>query len=626
MTCPQPFTENSLRHLLKETPEEFILLETARTTAEDHHSYLFTQATKRLIHKAGEDPALFLQQCQRHIDAGNYIAGWFSYEFGYGLEESLQGLSPSKQGAVLANLGVYPSVQKIDHYAEPACPKSCGANSPCQVDNISLSQSADEYIRNVQHIKEYILAGDTYQVNYTLKLLFHYTGSEEELYLQLRANQHVSFGAYIKQKDITIMSFSPELFFKIQDDIITVRPMKGTIGRGRTCLEDQDNAAFLQTDLKNRAENIMIVDLLRNDLGRIAKKGTVKPISLFDVETYDSLLQMTSTIEATIADDVDLVQFFRALFPCGSVTGAPKIRTMEIINELEPEPRGVYTGAIGFWGPDGSAKFNVPIRTLVLNGQQGEMGIGSGIVADSDPENEWQECLLKGKFLTHPRPAFELIETLLWLPESGYQLLQLHLQRVQESAAYFNFSYSEADYYATLQQAAEKLSKPSKVRILLDREGATTMQITDGPPAAIFKPQPAPDSSPGRVCFAARTVSSNDPFLYHKTTNRDCYNNTLAKAVNAGFNDALFCNEKGELSEGCISTIFLRKDKVLLTPPVHAGVLPGVLRQYLLNEFPEQVKIQTLHKDDVLDPTTTLYIGNSVRGLIPVTIDTDWVA
>ncbi len=626
MTCPKPFTENALRHLLQEGPEEFILLETARTTAEDHHSYLFTRATTRLIHLAGDDPARFLQQCQLHLDAGQYLAGWFSYEFGYGLEESLHRLAPTAPGTVLANLGVYDSVQKIDHYTDLAPPPAGATHPPCQIDHIRLSQSEDEYIKNIKRIKEYILAGDTYQVNYTLKLLFDYTGPQDELYLQLRANQHVSFGAYIKQKDATIMSFSPELFFQIQDKNITVRPMKGTSVRGRTCQEDRDNGSFLQTDLKNRAENVMIVDLLRNDLGRIAQKGTVNVTSLFDVETYDSLLQMTSTITASIADNLDLVQFFKALFPCGSVTGAPKIHTMEIINELETEPRGVYTGAIGFFGPDGIAKFNVPIRTVVLNGTHGEMGIGSGIVADSDPENEWQECLLKGSFLTHPRPTFELIETLLWLPDSGYQFIKQHMQRVQESAAYFNFQYSETDYLAVLQQAADTLARPSRVRILLNRDGETTIETSDGPASPTFSPTPAPHAAPGRVCFASRSVSSTDPFLYHKTTNRDCYTSTWEKARSGGFDDALFFNEKGELSEGCISTVFLRKGKMLLTPPVHAGLLPGIFRQYLLEKFPDQVKEQTLYKEDVLHDETTLFIGNSVRGLVQVTIDPDWLA
>jgi para-aminobenzoate synthetase/4-amino-4-deoxychorismate lyase len=621
------FTENTLNRLFNESGEEFILLETAQNTHGDHHSYLFKDAEKHLRHHAGEDPYIFLTQCQAYIKQGYYLAGWLSYEFGYTLDTAVHNLSPVAPGTLLANLGLYPSCQVFDHHqSNPPIPAAQQpVAKPCQISGIRLSQSKEEYIEHIKTIQKYILAGDTYQVNYTLKLFFEFLGCADNLYLQLRRNQQVSFAAYIKEKEQTIMSFSPELFFKKDGKIVTVRPMKGTIARGRTRKEDDANSRFLQNDPKSRAENVMIVDLLRNDLGKIALSGKVTPTSLFDVETYNSLLQMTSTIKAEVKGELHLAKLFKALFPCGSVTGAPKIRTMEIIRELETEPRGVYTGAIGFISPDGGAQFNVPIRTLVLEKNRGHMGIGSGIVADSNPEQEWQECLLKGHFLTHSRNPFELIETLLWQPNSGFMFTELHRARLEESAAYFNFVFSKKKYNELLTKIAGKLQETSRVRITLNPEGIFTSTTTGCPPPAPFKPLQPKSKVTLKVCFSRETTASYDPFLQHKTTNRTLYNDTWSKATDGGYLDAIFTNEKGEITEGCISTIFLLKNGVLLTPPVTAGLLPGVFRQYLLAQFPTKVKEQTLYKEDVLAPDTILCIGNSVRGLIPVDICDDWL-
>ncbi len=621
MSPAQPFTENNLRHLFTKAGDEFILLETARTTTEDHHSYLFTQAEKQLRHYSGDNPATFLAQCEQCIAKGSYLAGWFSYEFGYALEDTLSHLAPQQPGILLADLGVYPSCQIFNHEAQIELPETIiPPEDSCNITNITFSQSQQQYIDHIHRIKEYILAGDTYQVNYTLKLFFDFLGARDSLYLQLRRNQQVSFAAYIKQKDSTIMSFSPELFFRKQNNTITVRPMKGTIPRGCTEAEDHENALFLQTDLKNRAENIMIVDLLRNDLGRIARKGQVNPLSLFDVETYNSLLQMTSTIQAKVIPDLDLSQLFKSLFPCGSVTGAPKIRTMEIIKELETDQRGVYTGAIGFIDPDGNSTFNVPIRTVHLNKNRGTMGIGAGIVADSDPEQEWQECLLKGKFLTDSQQPFKLIETILWQPESGYQFRAEHGTRLQRSAHYFNFIFPAESYDCALDTIAETLHETSRIRVTLNQEGTITSQAASCQTPCQFDPTPLPTQPEARVCFAAQAVSSKNPFLYHKTTNRELYNSTWAKAREAQYIDALFLNEKDEITEGCISTIFVYKDNILLTPPLTSGLLPGVFRQYLLDHFPEQIREQVLYKDDLLAENAIVCIGNSVRGLIPVQI------
>lgn len=625
MNKPRPFTENNLKQLFAESGDEFILLETARTTPEDNHSYLFTGATEQLCHYAGDDPVIFLQKCETFLDRGYYLAGWLSYEFGYELENTLKGQMPCKKGALLAELGLYSSRQIFDHTKELHIQTSMDTPpAPCQIDNISLSQSKTQYLEHIKTIQKYIRAGDTYQVNYTLKLLFDFLGVADDLYLKLRRNQQVSFGAYIKQKNRSIMSFSPELFFKKEGQTITVRPMKGTIARGRTRAEDEQNSQFLKTDLKSLAENVMIVDLLRNDLGRIADIGMVSPTSLFDVEVYNSLLQMTSTITAQTPKDLNLVKLFKALFPCGSVTGAPKIRTMEIIRELEDGPRNIYTGAIGFLGPNGQASFNVPIRTVILDGDKGQMGIGSGIVADSNPEQEWQECLLKGEFLTKAHKPFELIETILWQPESGFKFAKQHGERMQESARYFNFIFSAEDYNRALKQIGANLqTTTSRVRLALSQEGQITTTITPCLPPAPFLPVPTVQEHPAKVCFSGQSTSSQDPFLYHKTTNRALYNETWRKATKSGYLDAIFTNEKQEISEGCISNIFLLKNNQLLTPPVTAGLLPGVFRQHLFAQYPDQIKEQTLYKKDILDGDAIICIGNSVRGLIPVEIDED---
>ena len=625
MTTSKPFTENNLHHIFDLAGDEFILLETAKITEDEHQSYLFTAATQQLCHYSGDDPLLFLQKCAAILDSGLYLAGWLSYEFGYELEESLQRQIPCQKGTLLAEFGVYESCRVFDHRTDLHLAK---AKTPpldsSPITNITLSQTENTYIKQIKKIQEYILAGDTYQVNYTLKLLFDFIGKHEALYLNLRRNQQVSFAAFIKQKNNSIMSFSPELFFKKEAQTITVRPMKGTIGRGCTRAEDKKNSLFLQTDLKSLAENVMIVDLLRNDLGRIAQKGKVHPTSLFDVEVYNSLLQMTSTIKAETPKDLGLQELFKALFPCGSVTGAPKIRTMEIIRELEDEPRGVYTGAIGFLGPQGQASFNVPIRTVVLNGSKGKMGIGSGIVADSDPMQEWQECLLKGEFLTKAKQPFELIETLLWQPESGLAFATEHGKRLMKSAQYFNYVFDPQRYTDILQAEETKLYETSRVRLTLNKEGQFTIHTTPCPPPAPFTPKPD-TTTQQKVCLSLSKRSSTDPFLYHKTTNRKRYNDTWHQATKAGFLDALFCNERDEVTEGCISNIFVLKDGLLLTPPISAGLLPGVFRQYLLINFPNQVKEKTLYKTDILDKKNILCIGNSVRGLITVKLKPEWL-
>jgi para-aminobenzoate synthetase/4-amino-4-deoxychorismate lyase len=338
---------------------------------------------------------------------------------------------------------------------------------------------------------------------------------------------------------------------------------------------------------------------------------------------------MTSSIRGEVNRPVSLEEMFKALFPCGSVTGAPKIRTMEIIRELEAEDRGVYTGAIGFISPDGEAVFNVPIRTLVLQGNKGEMGIGSGIVWDSDPIGEWEECKLKGRFLTSPAPEFQLIETMLWRPESGYWLLDLHLDRLADSAGYFAYpleleKVSEALQALTADFDSSTPVKSQRVRLTLSRAGEFTIAHTglhenslpEADPAVIMQQKTGKDLP--KVIFSSRNTDSNFVYLYHKTSLRKLYDDERTRFVDSkGYYEVLFMNERGEITEGSYTNIFLQKAGRLLTPPVSCGLLPGVFRRYLLQQYPEFVVEKTLTGKD-LEQAEALYVGNSVRGLVSV--------
>jgi para-aminobenzoate synthetase/4-amino-4-deoxychorismate lyase len=621
---PHPFSQQQTAALLAGLTDDFVFLETGKISDDNQTSLLFQRPVGRLQCVDGISPREFLQNCQAMLDRGFYLAGWFSYEFGLGLEPRLATLLPPP-ATLLADLGVFHAPAAYDHcqgrWNQDDLPTAAATPAVCRVTNIRPNLSQQDYEHCIARIKAYITAGDTYQVNYTLKLLFDLHGDADELFLQLRRNQMVSYSAYISHGRQRIMSFSPELFFRKKGGVCTVRPMKGTSRRGRTLDEDRQRAAALQNDEKNRAENVMIVDLLRNDLGRLARPGSVTVSSLFDVETYESLLQMTSTISAEIPANLDLATLFSALFPCGSVTGAPKIRTMEIIHELEPCPRGIYTGAIGYLSPNGDALFNVPIRTVVLDGERGEMGIGSGIVADSLAEKEWRECLLKADFLSKPRPDFQLIETMVWTPGQGYWLLDRHLARLAASARYFGYGFEEASVTAALGRLQATLGPEyARVRLLLDRQGRITLShapcpapTTTGLPAAAPLAQDLP-----KTRLAPVRTDTSDIFLYHKTTQRQVYDRLWQEAQDQGYLDLIFTNERGEVSEGAITSIFLEREGILYTPPLSAGLLPGVFRGYLLESYPERVREKSLVAAELTAPGATLYLANSVRGLVRV--------
>jgi len=414
-----------------------IFLENNRTVHSREAAYVYDQPVEVIT---VSDPAELddgFKRIEGALGCGLHVAGFISYEAGLLLEDRLKRLLPDKLEYPLIHMGVYKervvmSAEDADHYWR-------GIENPTgfELSDITLSLSRAEYEVAFNQIQDYLKAGDIYQVNFTQKASFDFKGSSKAFYASLRNAQAVEYAAYIESDDLTVLSLSPELFVSKDGGKITVKPMKGTCKRGRTLEEDYIYKEALYSSDKEKAENLMIVDLMRNDLSRLAQKASVKVSTLFDVEKYKTFFTMTSTVEAETPVDMSPLDVMTSIFPCGSVTGAPKIRAQQIINELENRQRGIYTGAIGYFTPGGDMCFSVPIRTITIDGYgKAVLGIGSGIVADSNAQNEYDECLLKAEFVTKEHPRFDLIESIGWSTEDGFMFLGRHLDRIQTSADY----------------------------------------------------------------------------------------------------------------------------------------------------------------------------------------------
>jgi len=551
---------------------------------------------------AVSDPAELagsLRRLEKHVSGGGEAAGFMRYEAGYGLEPLLRPLR-STQLEPLLWFGLYEKPAVFEEICFPA------SEQGEQIEWIGPTILRNEYQEKVNEIRELIASGEVYQINFTHPVRFRVKTSAWQLFTDLCRQHPVPYAAFLNIGNQQIVSFSPELFFSIENRRITVQPMKGTAPRGLTLEDDDQRGRELAASEKNRAENVMIVDLMRNDLSRICRTGTVKATKLFEVERFPSVWQMVSTIQGELTEGCPLEDILRALFPSGSVTGAPKIRAMQHIARLETSERGVYTGAIGYLAP-GRAHFSVPIRTAVVQGSDGVMGVGSGITFGSDPAEEWEECQWKTAFLTRRAPEFQLLETLLW--DGEYRLLDEHIARMKSSAMYFGFKFDERDIRAALQGGADgKPSAPQRVRITSSRGGKVEIEHR------AFSAHRF-----GRVMIASAQVSSSDLFLYHKTTNREVYDREWAAAVNAECDDALFFNERGELTEGAIHNVFIVKDGVWKTPPVECGLLPGTYRAQFLRENPE-ASTEVLKIDDLMS-ADQIYLCNSVRGMQPVELE-----
>lgn len=588
--------------------EPFVLLDDS--LGRNGRCWLFERPLEVVRCERPGDVAAALARLAAAGAEGLYGAGFLSYELGYLMEPKLAPLLPHNRSQPLLWFGLFDAPRELDPAAVGRWLEARTSHG-YQLGELRWSLDREDYLAAARRVKEYIAAGDVYQINLTLKGLFGFTGNPLALYRDLRRRQRVAHGALVVAPDFQVLSLSPELFLRVEEGRAEARPMKGTAARGASPEEDVALGEWLCRDVKSRAENLMIVDLLRNDLGRVAEIGSVEVTDLFTVESYPTLHQMTSGITARLRADVGLPEIARGLFPCGSITGAPKLRAMEIIRELEPGERGVYTGAIGMLAPDGDALFNVAIRTVFLDGQgRGQLGVGSGIVQDSDPLVEWEECLLKARFLTDDRLPFQLIETLRWESERGYYLLDRHLNRLSHSAAYFGYPCDAKAVRERLSREAERFAAAAamRVRLLLDEDGAISL---DSRPMEI----PEADHILTFVISGER-VRSDDPFTYHKTTRRDLYDREFERHQKAsGCAEVVFLNERGEVTEGSRTNLFIERDGALLTPPVRCGLLAGTLRRDMIENSSLTVEERVLTPAD-LKTAERIYLGNSVRGLM----------
>lgn len=534
-----------------------------------------------------------LGRVEAAVDRGLHAAGFVAYEAAGAFDPAFVTHAPT--GEPLVWFGIYETFTTRDGPAPTSDAPGAQSWEP------TIDQ--ETYEAAVARIREYIAAGDTYQVNYTYPLDAAACPEPAEWFDRLCAAQQAEYCAYANTGNMHVLSASPELFFRLDNDTLTTRPMKGTRPRGLWYEDDLRSAHELAQSEKDRAENIMIVDLLRNDMGRISEAGSVHVDRQFDIERYETVWQMTSTItsrtHATVPD------IFGALFPSGSVTGAPKIRTMQIIRELEPRPRGVYCGAIGWWSPNRQAQFNVAIRTVTMDAKTGgaRYGVGSGITWGSEARNEFEECGLKGAILTRPHVQFELLESILW--DGDYPLLKEHLARLDHSARYFGFDVRIETVEKALTARADQLGpEPRKVRLLVSREGAIRIE------SAPLKPL-------GRMAvgLAKDAVDERDVYLYHKTTHRTCYK--TAKASRPDCDDVLLWNSRGEITESTIANVVVDFDGDLVTPPIACGLLPGIMRGRLLEQG--AIREAVVLKED-LNSARSIRLINSVRQWIDIDV------
>ena len=531
-----------------------------------------------------------LEHVEQSVNQQNmYAAGFISYEAAPAFDTALQ--THTLYDFPLLWFGLYDAPSTTTFI-----PSYSSFPAPVWTPNISR----DAYNTAIARIREHIARGDTYQVNYTMRLRAEFHDDAWNLFSHLVRAQPQSYAAFLDTGRYAICSASPELFLRRDGNVLTIKPMKGTAPRGRFLREDRARANWLHHSEKNRAENVMIVDMARNDLGRIAEVGSVHVSRLFETERYPTVWQMTSTVNAT--SDASFVEILRATFPCASITGAPKARTMQIISELETEPRCVYTGAIGFLAPNRRAQFNVAIRTAIVDREKNfaEYGVGGGIVWDSEASDEYAETRHKARVLTETLQEFSLIESLRWTHNEKFWLLEYHVRRLRDSADYFDFAFDETRVRGELERVVRTLPRVGhKVRLLLARDG--TLNVSAAPLST--------QREPVQLALAKTPVNSSDTFLFHKTTRREVYDAAFAPRGEA--DDVLLWNERGEITETCAANIVVQFGDECFTPPVECGLLGGTFRAALL----EQGKIheRVMLWNELLDARAVFRI-NSVRG------------
>ena len=530
-----------------------------------------------------------LEQIEDKTKQGYYAAGYLSYEASPAFDAALT--VDSHNSFPLLNFGIFNNFQ------------------PITIDSFQIKKyklgtwqstvSRQSYFQNIDSIKNLIARGQTYQVNYTFRLNTSFKGDASSLFFYLLESQKTKLAMFMEWQDYAICSVSPELFFQLDGDLIKTKPMKGTASRGRYLSEDVEQASRLKRSEKDRAENVMIVDMVRNDLGRIAQTDTVKVNSLYDVEQYKTAWQMTSSVTAKTSALIP--EIFTALFPCASITGAPKASTMKIISHLEKTPRKIYTGAMGLIHPNRKAQFNVAIRTVLIDKRKSsaEYGIGGGIVWDSNPEMEYSESKTKAQVLFSSNDYFELLETMLWQRLGGIFLLESHMKRMRDSAAFFGFIFPEKDILSQLYSLSKKLKgNKYKIRLLLGPNGQLTIQkfqLVEN------------NKGPVLLGLSHKNVDSSNPMLFHKTTQRSFYEK--ARSACPDCDDVVFFNEKGEATESSIYNIVVKMDEQFITPHLNCGLLPGTYRQYLLDK--NKIFEGIITRQDLLD--NDIFVINSVQ-------------
>ena len=539
-----------------------------------------------------------LARLREAVANGHHVAGWLSYDAGYALEPKLRPLARRLGTTPLLWFGLFHTYCSLDD-AERAEFLGDPASAHLGQPRPRIDRAA--YLAAAAQVKDHLDAGDFYQANLTFGCDVALTGSPLAAYAQMRARSNAGWGGVIRHPGGWLLSLSPEQFFTLQGGQLEAKPMKGTAPRRADPAADRAEAEALAANPKQRAENLMIVDLLRNDLARVAEAGSVAVPDLFAVESFPTVHQMVSRVTARLAQGVDAVGVLETLFPCGSITGAPKIAAMAALRELEPEARGIYTGSMGWIEPGGDAAFKVLIRTLEIdeNVLLARLGLGSGLVADSVVEDEWAECLLKGKFVASDPAEFDLIETMRFDPETGIADLDRHLDRLDGSAARFDFPFNRHAARNELQAATFRRSEPAMLRLLLSPTGAMAIEL---------KPVPKVPHQPVEVAVRPLPVASDDIRLGYKTTARAFME--VARREGGKY-ETIFVDPEGRLTEGSYTSIFVERDGRYLTPPIARGLLPGLLRARLIEEG--RAEEADLTVDDLTDG---FYIGNAVRGLI----------
>ncbi len=570
----------------------FVLLDDARTHGASPARLYSNPVDILTAHGTGEIDALLLSLRQAQRD-GLHAAGFLGYEAGGQL---LPNLAPAADG-VQAWFGLFKGFETIPTDVLPSMLPDPGGS---WLSELRPGITRAEYSRAFATVQAYIRAGDIYQANLTFPLSAHYAGDPLALYAALRSRASAGYGGVIWTGETYYLSFSPELFFALKDKRVTTKPMKGTAQRRADPLQDAEVAEQLRIDPKQRAENLMIVDLLRNDLSRVCVPGSVAVPALFHIESYPTVHQMTSTVTGLLDEDLDAIDVIRSLFPCGSITGAPKIRAMQVVEEVEVAPRGIYCGSVGRIDDNGDAAFNVAIRTFTLcdTAKSLSLGLGSGIVADSSEADEWAECLAKGDFAKVDNHAFDLIETMRFEPMAGILRLEHHLERMKASALAFGFEFDRHEMRNRLHASIFHLEILSKVRLMVSRHGAQAVEIW-----------PLEDVSEWRVGVVPLPVPAQDFRLRHKITDRAFYDD--ARKGRPDCDEVVFVGTDGLLTEGSITALFVEREGKLLTPRLETGLLPSILRRELLETG--QAEEANLRIEDLADG---FWVGNSLRGLI----------